>query len=77
VISLPKTLYLIGKKDKCLGHKSDVIRFRNESGKHKNDVWVLSKKNKFKQNYNHINLLTHPDTLNDHFAKLIDWIEQP
>lgn len=74
-VSLPKTLYLIGKKDHSLGHKKDVLNFISESGNHVYDVWMLSKKDGFLQNYGHIDMLTHKDSVKDHFPKVIDWIE--
>ena len=74
-ISLPNTLYLIGKNDKSLGHQIDVHRFIDESGNHKSSSWILGTDNGFLQNYDHINLLTHPDCVKDHFEKILVWIE--
>ena len=72
--SLPETLYVVGKKDYCLGHISDVKRFIDESGNHAYTLMYLSKKHGFQKDYDHINMLTDPRAVNDHFQRIYTWL---
>lgn len=65
--SLPQTLYLTGAADKCLGHYKDVKRFALESRHPLKNVYLIGKSTGHKHDYDHINILTHPDAREDHF----------
>lgn len=75
--SLPPTLYITGSNDKILGHARDVKRLIEETGDHQNTTFkIIGKKTGHKNNYDHINLLTHKDAPNDHFPFVLDFIRQ-
>ncbi|PCJ16210.1 MAG: esterase [Candidatus Cloacimonadota bacterium] len=75
-MKLPKTLYLTGIKDMALGHPIDVKRFLDESGVGIKKSVVLSKSNGNKNDYDHINILTSKDSVNDHFLEVLKFIEE-
>lgn len=66
-MTLPKQLYLVGRKDRSLGHLDDVNRMIAETGKHDFDLWMVD--------YGHIDILTHPNAGQDHFPKVSAWIK--
>lgn len=73
---VPPTLYLSGKFDTHAGHAKDVKRLMKQAGNRVTDKFVLlGKKEGFKHNYAHNNLLTHKDAPNDHFPMVLDWIK--
>lgn len=74
-IKLPPILYLTGAKDYCLGNKSDVIDFIEESDCKSAKFILLSKKNGHRHDYNHINILTHPDARDDQFKLVLEWMQ--
>lgn len=71
-IQLPPLHFYTGINDKLLGHPKDVQRLREETGQKHAIVKVLSKSNGNLHNYNHINILTHPDAVNDHFVEVAE-----
>ncbi len=74
LIDWPPTWHLTGSKDKVLGHATDVIVFIEEYNPHAKFT-LLSKPSGNMQNYDHINILTHPDALEDHFPLLVIWLK--
>lgn len=70
-ISLPPLHSYTGFNDRLLGHPDDVLRLANEVGR-PNAVKILGKENGNLQNYDHINILTHPDAVNDHFIEVAE-----
>lgn len=72
--NLPPTFYLTGAGDKCLGHYKDVKRFALESRHPLRDVLLISKSKGHKHDYDHINILTHPDAEEDHFQIIRDYL---
>ncbi len=72
---LPPTLYLAGQADHCLGHPRDVGAFSREVGADNSELWLLSKRQGFLHDYGHIDMLTHPDAPNDHFPKVVAWLD--
>ncbi|MGB1261680.1 MAG: alpha/beta fold hydrolase [Cognaticolwellia sp.] len=75
-ITWPPTWHLTGVKDHALGHPQDVQLFIDECGNHKAKFSVLSKQAGSLVDYDHIDILTHPDTVNDHFPALSSWLKE-
>lgn len=73
---LPPIWYLAAIDDHSLGHRDDVKRFMLESGNHKYRYTILSKKNGNAQDYDHINMLTSPKAMHDHFPMVLKWLER-
>ncbi|WP_276497317.1 alpha/beta fold hydrolase [Pontibacter litorisediminis] len=72
---LPPTLYLTGANDDVLGHPEDVEKLMQETGCGRSQFRVLSTANGYRHNYNHINILTHPDAEQDHFPEVAAWFK--
>jgi len=66
-MQLPPSLFLTGINDKLLGHPSDVKRLMNECGIPLANFRLLSRENGNLEDYDHINILTHPSAYKDHF----------
>ena len=75
-VTWPPTWHLTGVCDYALGHQQDVKLFIDECNNHNAKFTVLSKKAGDKVNYDHINILTHPQAVNDHFPKLALWLKE-
>jgi len=71
----PPSWHLTGVKDRVLGHAQDVQRFIDESNNHQATFTLLSKKNGNAHDYDHINILTHPQAVTDHFPLLAQWLK--
>ncbi len=74
-MQLPPTLYLTGAKDDVLGHPVDVEKLMQETGSSHSEFKVLSKANGQRHDYDHINILTHPDAQHDHFPEVVRWFK--
>jgi len=72
--NLPATLYIAAIKDRALGHKDDVKLFMDESKNNRCKYLFLSKKLGNALDYNHINMLTAPEAIKDHFPKVLKWM---
>lgn len=75
-IKLPPALYFAAANDMSLGHPSDVTDFINESGDHRHEYILLSKKNRNLHNYDHVSMITHRDAPMDHFPKVLSWLSK-
>lgn len=75
-ITLPPILSMTGAGDKVLGHPKDCRLVLDELGDQDYEYRVLGKANGNKQDYDHINILTHPDAASDHFTDIDDWIKK-
>lgn len=75
-IALPPVHLYTGINDKLLGHPKDVQRLANELGPGKAAVKVLGIQAGNKHNYNHINILTHPDAQDDHFLEVLQLLKK-
>jgi predicted alpha/beta hydrolase len=73
-IDWPPTWHLTGVKDKVLGHARDVQLFIAESGNRKAKFSNLSTNAGALVNYDHINILTHPKAVHDHFPQVAHWL---
>lgn len=73
---LPPNLWLTGRNDRALGEAGDVKRFMEECSVNPDELVLLSKSNGNRQNYDHINILTHPDAEADHFRYVLGWMKQ-
>lgn len=71
---LPPMLFLAGAKDDALGHPEDVRDLIAECGTQEVEFWLLSKLRGNRHDYGHIDMLTHPDAVADHFSDLLLWM---
>lgn len=74
--TLPTTLHIAAIRDISMGHRFDVKAFMKESGPHKADYQLLAKKHGNSLDYDHINMLTAPECVSDHFPTIIDWVKK-
>ena len=75
-LSLPPILSLTGEGDDVLGHPTDVKYLLNEIGNQEYTFKVIGKSTGYKHNYDHINILTHPDCTVDHFPEAVEWMQK-
>ncbi|WP_269533166.1 alpha/beta fold hydrolase [Chitinimonas sp. BJYL2] len=73
---LPPTLYLAGGNDPVRGHEADVRRFAQESGEHDREIRLLARKAGLSRDYDHIDMLTHPQAEQEVYPQVLDWIKQ-
>lgn len=76
ITRLPDTLYYAALRDFSLGHRFDVKRFAAECGPHHFEYRLLARKNGNQLDYDHINMLTAPQCVDDHFPQLLHWLQQ-
>ena len=72
---LPPILSMTGIADDVLGHPIDCQELLRESG-YSDQLVIVGKKYGNKQDYDHINLLTHPDALEDHFPRVLEFLQE-
>jgi hypothetical protein len=75
-ISLPPTLHIAAFHDISMGHRFDVKAFMKESGPHRAEYLLLAKKHGNTLNYDHINMLTAPECVDDHFPAVASWVKK-
>jgi predicted alpha/beta hydrolase len=75
-IDLPPALFLTGVADKCLGHAQDVQTFMAELNHPQSEFQLIGKSTGHLHDYNHIDLLTHPQAPQDHFQAVLHWMEK-
>jgi len=74
---LPPILSITGANDRQIGHPTDCRRLLKEVGDQDNFTFkVIGKKQGFKNDYDHINLLTHRDAKYDHFQEVLKWFKR-
>jgi pimeloyl-ACP methyl ester carboxylesterase len=73
-IDWPPTWHFTGSKDRVLGHATDVNIFIKEYNPQAKFT-LLSKSLGNMENYDHINILTHPSARVDHFPQLVKWMK--
>ncbi len=71
----PPTWHLTGVNDRLLGNAIDVKYFINESNTDAK-FSLLSKQAGNVVDYDHIDILTHPEAVNDHFPEVATWLKQ-
>ncbi|OUS32270.1 alpha/beta hydrolase [Thalassotalea sp. 42_200_T64] len=72
----PPTWHLTGINDSVLGNKVDVKYFIDETENCNAKLTVLSKRNGNAVDYDHIDILTHAKAVDDHFPKLVNWLNE-
>lgn len=72
---MPPICYLAAVNDHALGHPEDVSRFIQETGEHAHRYMVLSRANGNRHDYDHVNMLTHQDAVDDHFPLILEWLQ--
>jgi hypothetical protein len=75
-VRLPTIWYLAARNDHALGHPDDVRRFMESAGAQQCSFSVLARHNGNLHDYDHINMLTHPDAVDDHFPLVLQWLRQ-
>ena len=73
---LPATLHIAAMRDISMGHRFDVKAFMKESGPHKAEYQLLAKKHGNSLDYDHINMLTASECIDDHFPSILNWIKK-
>ena len=75
-LSLPPIWYLAAENDRALGHPDDVRDFMESSGRQECRYTLLACKNGNLHDYDHIDMLTHSDAVQDHFPLVLEWLRQ-
>ncbi len=75
-MELPPSLFIAGGSDEVLGHHIDVQKLILEIAQPQAEFYLAGKANGNKHNYNHINMLTHPDAPQDHFQYVLEWMRK-
>jgi predicted alpha/beta hydrolase len=75
-VTLPPIWYIAAANDHALGHPEDVRRFMESAGEQQRRYTVLSRQNGNRRDYDHIDMLTHGDAVEDHFPQVLAWLRQ-
>lgn len=75
-LKLPPILYLTGAADNVLCHPVDLKLLMNETGNQDNQLYIVGKANNNMHDYGHIDILTHPDAIKDHYPFVLDWMKR-
>ncbi|MFT5161561.1 MAG: pimeloyl-ACP methyl ester carboxylesterase [Alteromonadaceae bacterium] len=73
-LNWPPSWFIAAANDKALGHPKDVKLFMNEANHSDSKYTLLSKATGFKQDYDHINMLTDAIATGDHFPQIVQWL---
>jgi hypothetical protein len=71
---LPRTLWIAGAGDRCLGHPDDVRLFMRECGDPDGEWLLLARATGFSRDAGHIDMLTHPSADDEQFPMVVDWL---
>jgi len=72
--TLPRTLWIAGAGDRCLGHPDDVRLFMRECGDPDGDWMLLARAAGFSRDAGHVDMLTHPSAVDEHFPLVAEWL---
>ena len=75
-VDLPPILTITGANDKILGNPIDVEILMKECGAKDYTFNIISKANGFKNDYDHIDIMTHKDAPEDHFEYVNNWLNK-
>ncbi|GHE84851.1 alpha/beta fold hydrolase [Thalassotalea profundi] len=75
-IQWPPTWHITGIRDKVLGNVKDVQAFIDESNNTTAKLSLLSKQSGNALDYDHIDILTHPSNIEDHFPHVVHWLNE-
>ncbi len=73
-LNWPDTWHITGINDDLLGHANDVKAFIAESNQ-RAEFSLLSKSIGNAHDYDHIDILTHVKAIDDHFPKVVNWLQ--
>ena len=71
---LPRALHLTGRNDRYLGNAVDVRRFMVECNLDPATLRIVGRDSGALHDYDHIDLLTHPEAARDHFPAIVAWL---
>lgn len=75
-ITWPPIWHIAAIQDFALGHPVDVKRFMEEANQSATGKYsVLGKQNGNQHDYDHINMLTHPAAIRDHFPEVYAFLQ--
>jgi predicted alpha/beta hydrolase len=74
--NLPPILSLTGSADKILGNQQDVALLMKEIGQEDGEIVKLGKDIGSHEDYDHIDILTHPNAKKDGYLLALDWIKE-
>jgi pimeloyl-ACP methyl ester carboxylesterase len=72
---LPPMLFLAGHRDRALGHPQDVRALIRELGPQEVEFRLLGRHTGALHDYGHIDMLTHPDAVRDHFPEAVRFLK--
>lgn len=73
---LPPSLYFASAGDTRYGHPEDIRRFIRELGRHDSRLLVFDRQSGGLRNYDHFELLQHPDAERELFPVLAAWFTE-
>lgn len=71
----PPGWFVAGAGDACLGNPDDVWAFMSEHGGQPFRFSMLGKEEGSRNDYGHVDMLTHEDGPEDHFPHLVAWLK--
>ncbi|KYL37286.1 MULTISPECIES: alpha/beta fold hydrolase [Pseudoalteromonas] len=74
-LTLPPTLHIAAVKDKALAQPIDIQKFIDESGTGVQKMQIYGRRFGHKVDYDHINMLTHPQARQEQFMDVLNWFE--
>lgn len=72
-LQLPPILHIAAVKDKALAQPIDIQKFMDESGTGVQKMKIYGRRYGHKVDYDHINMLTHPQARQEQFIDVVNW----